>query len=376
LESKKISPKNARTPEGLKAAIAEQLARQADDMFKLTKSSGDEIYPIAKQAVEMGGKDISYKVLHPYASSAVEMFNAKKVTADETRRIHDLLIEIAEENTIKQEEIADKYAEEKNAKQEKRARDISNLYTKYKIRMKREFKTVENQIFDCNYFKELMMPDYEEGKDDLAVLKTTYVKLKKRGCEDTDPFIAELKTRYSTMAKEKNKTMQDEFDKNNPAFVAKQRYDVGDFTIAIEKYQEAIAGTTDVEKQAKYHFRIASIQGRKLKQFSQARNSARKAAELRPNWGRPFMLIGDLYAMSSRRCGDDWNQRLAVLAAIEKYSYAKSIDASVSEEASSRIGKYNKARPDVSEGFSRGVEAGAKAKVGCWIGETVTVRFK
>jgi len=376
LESKKINLKSAATPEKLQAKIADQLARQAEDMFKTVESPSADIYPVAKKAVEMGGNDITYKVLQPYAQSVVDMYKAKSIPAEEARRVHDLLNEIADDNTIKNEELADKYLAEKKAKKEKRARDISKLYTKYKIRMNKAFKTVESEIFDCAYFKELLISDYEEGKDDLAVVKTTYSKLKKRGCTDEDPFMAELKTQFSTLAAAQNAQKQASFEANNPAMMAKKRYDAGDYTIAIDKYNEAIAAESNPENQAKYHFRIASIQGRKLKQYAKARSSARTAAKLKPNWGRPFMLIGDLYASSSRRCGDDWNQRLAVLAAIEKYSYAKSIDPSVADEASKRIGKYNASRPAREDGFSRGVKPGAKATVGCWIGESVTVKFK
>ena len=376
LENKSIKLSKIKTDEALQEKIGDQLARQADDMFKMKTLEPAAIYAVAKSAVEKGGKGITYKVLQPYAASVVKLYQAKTVPAEEARRVHDELNEIADENTIKQEEAAAGFAAAENAKKEKRARNISKLYTKYKIRMNKEFKKVEDEIFDCEYFKGLLISDYEEGKEDLAVVKTTYSKLKKRGCSDEDPLMVELKTQFSALAAAKNQAAQTTFNENNPAYIAKKRYDAGDYTIAIEKYEEAIAGETDANKQATYHFRIASIQGRKLKQYAKARTSARTAAKLRPNWGRPFMLIGDLYASSSRRCGDDWNQRMAVLAAIEKYSYAKSIDPGVESEASSRISKYNKSRPDKTEGFMRKVDAGSKQKVGCWIGETVTVRFK
>jgi len=133
---------------------------------------------------------------------------------------------------------------------------------------------------------------------------------------------------------------------------------------------------TDQSKKAGYQFSIASIQGRKLKQYSKARTSARAAAKMRSGWGDPYMLIGDLYATSASRCGDDWNQRLAVLAAIEMYGRAKSVDPGVAADASKKIGRYLSARPTQEEGFMRGVKSGNTAKVGCWIGETVTVKFK
>jgi hypothetical protein len=87
------------------------------------------------------------------------------------------------------------------------------------------------------------------------------------------------------------------------------------------------------------------------------------------------MLIGDLYASSSRNCGDAWGQRLAILAAIDKYAYAKSLDPEVAEEAQKKINAYSGSKPSGEEAFMRGFEAGQSVKVGCWIGETVKLRF-
>ena len=123
-------------------------------------------------------------------------------------------------------------------------------------------------------------------------------------------------------------------------------------------------------------FSKASIQGRKLKKYSAARATALEAAKLRPGYGRPYMLIGDLYATTARNCGDSWNQRLAILAAVDKYRKARSVDPELTDEANKKIGKYNSSLPDQSEGFMKKVKAGDKQKVGCWIGETVTVRYK
>jgi len=80
------------------------------------------------------------------------------------------------------------------------------------------------------------------------------------------------------------------------------------------------------------------------------------------------MLIGDLYAISARNCGDSWNQRLAIIAAMDKYNYAKSVDPSLADEANKKVGKYRASLPDSNEGFMRGVKAGDSQKVGCWIG--------
>jgi len=131
----------------------------------------------------------------------------------------------------------------------------------------------------------------------------------------------------------------------------------------------------DNEKKANYTFSVASILFRKQKKYGEARKAALEAASLKPNWGRPYLLIGDMYASSSRSCGDAWNQRLAALAAIDKYSKAKSVDPSVAEDANKKIGIYNKSKPTQDEGFMRGFKEGQSLKVGCWIGETVRLRY-
>ena len=121
---------------------------------------------------------------------------------------------------------------------------------------------------------------------------------------------------------------------------------------------------------------IASIEGRKLGQKSKARADAYQAAKLRSGWGKPYMLIGDLYAKSSRSCGDAFDARLVILAAIDKWAHAKSIDPSVAAEANKKINSYKKSYPDKGEAHMRGLHAGQPVKVKCWIGETVKLRVK
>ena len=167
------------------------------------------------------------------------------------------------------------------------------------------------------------------------------------------------------------------FNANNPGMVANKLYKSGDFNGALAKYQEAANSEADTEKKASYFFSMASINFRKLKKYSEARRLAREASNLRPNWGKPFMLIGDMYASTSGSCGSTpFDKGLAAIAAIDKYRKAKSVDPSMADEASKKIGKYMAYRPDQEAAFMMGVKAGASKKVPCWIGETVTVSFK
>ena len=97
---------------------------------------------------------------------------------------------------------------------------------------------------------------------------------------------------------------------------------------------------------------------------------------MKKGWGKPYILLGDIYSKMSRGSCDDWNKRLAVLASIDKYSYAKSIDSEVAADANKRIGNLRSALPTKEEGFMRKIQAGATVTAGCGIGEKVKVRYQ
>ena len=337
-----------------KAVIGKKYGRMAYDMFYLLNSPYGETLAAIEKAVEYGGPGTEYVVLEPWAHIVTYEFKQGNKSAEEVRAVYDKIVEISDYNIETDMELGQSY-------------DI------VKKRSEAVFKPIEKEIFDCEYFKDKLKPVYEEDPNNFDVLKYVFNTLKQQGCADSDPFLTKIKTEYETLAAEYNEERMKEFEANNPSFAAKKRYDEGNFEEAATLYKEAVEKETDPEKKAQYYFALASIQFRKLDNYNDARESARKASELRPDWGRPYMLIGDMYATSSRNCGDAWNQRLAVLAAIDKYAKAKAVDSEFNQEASSRIAKYSASRPEKGDAFMRGFTDGSTAKVGCWIGETVTL---
>lgn len=330
--------------------------RLAYDMFYSLNMPYSKNLEQLKGAVENSGMDTEYIVFDPYATIAVYQFQNGKMSKEDARDVYEKLNKIADHNIAKDD-------------------NLSSYYQQAKDLMNSKFSKIERDIFDCEFFKKKLKPEYDADPNNPDVIKKVLGTLKGQGCEPGDPMYDELDAKWKKYAAAENAKIQAEFEANNPAIAAKKAYDSGDFQGAINKYQEAIDAETDPSKKAGYMFSKASIEFRKLKQYSKARQTAREAAKLRPNWGRPFMLIGDMYGSSARSCGDAWNQRLAILAAMDKYSYAKSIDPSVADEANSRLSKYRGSMPDQSEGFMRGVKKGQTVKVGCWIGENVKVRF-
>lgn len=330
--------------------------RKAFDMYYTFNSLYSQTLAALKASVAKGGNSTEYIVFDPYASIVVYNFGKGDMTKEEARAAYEELNAIADYNV------------ENN-------KDFTTYYQQAKDAMNAKFQTIESEIFDCEFFIEKLQPDYEANPDDIETIKVVYATLKKQDCDPNNPFLKELDAKWSKYVAVENSKRQAEFEANNPGVAAKKLYDAGDYAGALSKYDQAISDEADPAKQASYLFSKASIQFRKLKQYSAARASARKAAKLKPNWGNPFMLIGDMYATGARSCGDAWTQRLAVLAAIDKYSYAKSIDASVTDDANKSIGRFRSSMPSLEDGFSRGIKEGQSVKVDCWIGETVKVRY-
>ncbi len=339
--------------------ISDLYSRKSYDMYYEFRCPYDMTMEACAYAFEIGGLDAPYTIIVPYANITVHQFLKEQIDKETARQAYDEMVKLADHNIHNGHQYKQYYQQAKDA-------------------MLGEFKKIQYQIFDCEYFKNEWLPDYEDNKDDPTFAKELWQRLKQRGCADEDPLLQELKKKWEVYAAEVNAARQAEFEANNPGIQARKAYQAGDFEGAISKYRDAIAKESDAVAQAKYHFSIASILFRKLNKYSQARAEALKAANVNPSWGRPYVLIGDIYAKAARGCGDSWNQSLAILAAYDKWAFAKTkeLGSSIENGVSGKLGKYRAYFPTKDEGFMRGAKEGASQKVGCWIGESVKIRYK
>lgn len=329
------------------------LGRKAYDMFYMAEYGRTEAtYQTLLRSMELSGNNSEYIILDPLAEMLVQKFQNEELSKEKTRELVLKIMDILDYNIAN------------NAR-------LKTYYETTKTRIEVTLSAIEDVIFDCAYFKEKLVPQYRQNQDDHEVIKYIYNKLRQQGCNEEEDIMVELKAKYLEVSAAINDSLRATYYAENPAIHAKDLYDNGEFGAAIEKYREAIEKEADAGKKADYQLAIASIQFRKLTQYSAARESALKAARLRSGWGQPYMLIGDMYATSARNCGNDgYSRGLAVLAAIDKYAQARNIDSSVSDEANRRIGRISGAVPSGEDIHLRG-KAGKSDVVPCWIGETV-----
>ncbi|NDH78550.1 MAG: hypothetical protein EBY63_06960, partial [Flavobacteriia bacterium] len=107
-----------------------------------------------------------------------------------------------------------------------------------------------------------------------------------------------------------------------------------------------------------------------------AKTNCLAAGQLRKEWGNPYLYLATIYAEAAGDCGSNAVEKNAVYwAAINKLSYARSIDPEVADKATKLISAYSNAVPDKGVAFQLGYKEGDQVRIGCWVNETVTVKF-
>jgi tetratricopeptide (TPR) repeat protein len=140
------------------------------------------------------------------------------------------------------------------------------------------------------------------------------------------------------------------------------------------KYMEDATNMEDQDKVDDAYIFLAEAY-KSQENYPKARQMALKAAELNPEWGMPYIFIGDLYAISAKDCGDnDLTKKVAYWAAVDKYYKAKKVDAELTEIADKKINTYKIYFPPTEVLFFYNLAEGETYTVECWINEVTTIR--
>lgn len=315
-------------------------------MFYNLATPYPETYKALKASMEALAGETEYIVLVPMAYVLVDQYLNKRILVDEARDVYIRLVQIADAKIAAAGTYAAQYQQARDA-------------------MMPTLEQIESQLFDCAWFKGKLEPVFRQNPDDAEKAKEIYQRLLAQKCPQDDPFVKEVAAKVKA-----------DYMARNPGAYAEELAKEGKYAEALAKYREAVETEGDAEKKADYFYEMAMIEFRHMERFATARDHARKALKIRPNWGLPYILIGDMYARSYRSCGgSDFEQRCVILAAIEKYSEAKAMDPSIASQANERISRYLSARPSYEDGHMLGKAEGQSQAIGCWIGETVTLRF-
>ena len=215
---------------------------------------------------------------------------------------------------------------------------------------------------DCESLQNIYGPKVEANQTDLAYLKKVIDIMKMMRCTDSDAYqqasFYVYKIEPSTEA---------------ATGCAYQAFKKGDIEGSVKFFDEAINLETDNVKKAEKAYAAASVLA-SAKKLSQARSYAQKAISFNENYGAPYILIANLYAMSPNWSDESALNKCTYFAVIDKLQRAKSVDPSVAEEANKLIGRYAAHTPQAKDLFMLGYKAGDRITIGGWIGETTTIR--
>ncbi len=330
--------------------------REAFNMYYTLNVPYEDNLASLETAVSKAGNKSEYIVFDPYARIVVYQFSSELMDKEVARDVYTKLNAIADYNI-------------ENNKQ------YGSYYKTAKESMNAVFAQIENYIFDCDYFKVKLLPQHEADPKNGELLRSIISTLRQRGCTDEDPAMQDLAAKYKTYADSVNAVLQAEQYANFPHIHARDLYKEGDYDKAIDKWQEAIDKAEEEDKIAEYNYWIGYTKFFKKDEVGSALGNARRGISSSEYGGKSLMLIGDIYAKLSRSCGDAaWEQRLAVIAVINKYAAAKEKDPSIASEANRKIGIYRSSLPERQAGFMRKVNEGQSVSLSC-LGEIVKVKF-
>jgi tetratricopeptide (TPR) repeat protein len=218
----------------------------------------------------------------------------------------------------------------------------------------------------CDALVKLFTGKFAALKDDVNWLKKVTKQLKKAGCTDSDLFAeaAEAQFKLEPTAEAAH----------NIAFIFLRREESEK---AAEYLQKGIDIGQQSEELADMYYELATLIYSREKNYQKARSLALKAIDTRPNWGKPYILIGQIYIQARKDVfTDPFDQATVFWVAVDKFIKAKSVDPEIADEANNLINTYSEYFPNNEEVFMRTMRDGDSYTVGGWINETTKVRSK
>ncbi len=331
-------------------------SKQGVDMFYKYRGSmtDEEIYNQLKTAITLDKEEAKVSSIIPLSSLNFKLYGDEKISKEEARSALDNINSIVKMNI-------------ENCQDEK----TCNAWTQveqYTLELNNRFES-QKGFYDCDFFMEKYYTDFEAAPNDCEMIEELYRKFKNANCTAEDPKMVKLVDTF------KDNCMKPTTDPDLAC--GRENMENERYNESIECYQRYVNKTENVDAKANFNLRIAKIYFLYIRNFSKAREYARAAAQIKPNWGEPYILIGKLYAGSGSICGPGtgFESQVVTWVAIDKWNEAKRIDPSSTNEANKLINTYSKYMPSREDVFSRPkVSEGSTYQVGCWIKENTIVR--
>ncbi len=321
------------------------LGRKAADLYTFQPNNVMEIYEISERSISLEGKSSSADVLLIHFHSLISLVQAGLKEEYEVLEAYDRAMNIID-HVMETEP------------------DKRNQYEVTKGNLEQMF----SPFASCENIVQLYQPRFENNPNDPELLQKITEMLDNSDCHDEELFYNASLNLYNLAPNAEAAFMLGRMEQENE-----------NFDKALKFFKEAIPLYEKEEDKFTPYLIIADILFRQFDRYSDARRYALKAADAQPDNGRPFLLIGEMYGATARQCGDnEFTERVAHWAAVDKFKQAKRVDdsASIQERADSMIDTHKRHFPTRENIFFYVFEEGETYTVECWINERTIIRAR
>ena len=351
--------------------VANIMGRKGLLIYTYNKNRYEEAYNVLKEAVALDPSQLQGAYIDAYFKSTIDMVNNDKAEKMTIINVYQELSEVLDDNikVLAEKETqlveARATAEESGDAEAVAGFDKQIEKNEKSININKGVKNNIDNLFQpyasCEDLIKVFAAKMAETPDDVVLLKRITTILDKKDCTDSKLFLeASVKLHEIEPSPE-------------------SAYNLGVKFFKDKKYAEAadyFEQATKAENNDRVYraYRNMAFCYQNLGRMSQAREAARKAAQVDPTAGEPYLIIAQLYAESSRMFSGEIESKAVFWVAVDKCVKAKQIDPSVTDRANSLIYAYSQHFPAVDKLFFNDYTEGQSYTVGGWIGETTTIR--
>ncbi len=337
----KYFPNNYRTHQPQAGYVR---GREGIALYQISPESFDKAYYILKQSVNLDKDRTTAAVLAYYFRNAAKMVQAGKLDTLSLINAYDTISNYIDENIAR-------YKAQNNSRRE----------TEYK-NVKGYIDLTFEPFASCGTLARVFGKRYQQHPDDSVLLKKIVSLLDEKHCYNEPLYFDASVSLY----------------KVNPN--PESAFMIGKMLLQKKKYKEALdylskSTTMSDTSSLEEDYMLMAQTYSTLHNFSKAREMAYKAIKLDPHSGIPYEFIGDLYAVSADKCGNnDLTKKVAFWAAVDMYNKAKKADPEMANAMNKKIAIYKQHFPTRETMFFYNIKPGDKYKVGCWINVTTIAR--
>lgn len=322
-------------------------AMKAQDLSTLRPKAVKEIYESYADAIRVGATELDENYVTLYFKATVDYVQAG--LADPTLVIdnYDIASELLQN-------ILDTVVDD-SVKAAKIRGYINNV------------EAVFSPYASCDQLVEIYQKKFEADPNNVDLLKKITNIMMKKGCtEDNKLFFSATENLYKL-----------EPSPSTAMRMGQMCYSKKQYGKAIDYVQDAIPQLTDKKDLYMAHL-ILGLSYAGQDSYSAARNALQKAAEIDRTKGEPYLLIAQVYAMSSRSIDDGMGGRSAYWAAVDEARRAKQVEPTddIIKKADNIISTYAAYFPKKNDAFMLDLIDGHSYTVPGWIGRSTIVRTR